>query len=197
MKIYYDQPSNTILLEGTGRYFPKTLEAVDITGSVAVRDKGLSSMLLFDTYNNFQKKDGSAAGTDIATAITYLNGEFNKGWVMDGKTVNSTARALDTVFQVSATKEADVRYTIEISAAMTLTAGQTGRVHLEISANGTTGWQEVGRAQNGNSGALTIGLALTQLGGGQICGIIPAGYYVRLRKSGTGTFTFICSQEVY
>ena len=100
-----------------------------------------------------------------------------------------------TGFQVSTTNNADVRYTVSIAATISLTTGQTGTVYLETSPNNST-WTTVTEFTNGNTGTLTIGLALAQTLAGQITAYVPAGYYVRLRSTGTATNTYITGQEI-
>ena len=111
-----------------------------------------------------------------------------------------TTRGLNTCFQPSATRDAAVSYAVDISTSLSLLAGQQGTVYMEIFTNSacTTGSQEVTRFVNGQTGALTIGLALTQNVTGTLNGIIPAGTWVKLRtenNTGTPTFTARPGQE--
>lgn len=110
---------------------------------------------------------------------------------------SSVARSLNSVFIPSATRNTLVNYSVDISATLSLAAGQTGTVFLEISADGSTGWTEISRFSNGNTGTLTIGLNITQTATGTLTGTVPAGYSVRLRtaSSGTPTYTYRSGQE--
>lgn len=103
-----------------------------------------------------------------------------------------------TGFQPSTTNSTHVSYTIRIACSLSLTGGTYGAVIMEKSANGSTGWTEVTRCENGNTGTLTVGLNTVQTGCYNIGGIIPAGYFVRLRQattSGTPTYTYVTGEE--
>lgn len=109
-------------------------------------------------------------------------------------------RALNTCFQVSATRDALVTYSVDIATTLTLLAGQQGTVYLEIFTNSicTAGTQEVTRFVNGQTGALTVGLSLQQNVTATLTGVIPAGSYVRMRtenNTGSPAFTARPGQE--
>lgn len=103
-------------------------------------------------------------------------------------------RAFNAGFIPSSTRDAFVSYSVTVTAQISLTAGQTGSVFLEISPNGSF-WTTVGQFINGNTGALTLGLALTNTQSGQLSAIVPAGYQARLRTSGTATIAYISGFE--
>lgn len=114
---------------------------------------------------------------------------------------SSASRSLNSGFQISTLRDCMVHYSVDIAATMSLIAGQTGTIFLEIASNSgfSTNLQELGRFVNGNSGTLTIGLNLTQTVSGNLSGFVPAGYYCRIRTdntSGTPTFTYRSGQEV-
>lgn len=111
-----------------------------------------------------------------------------------------TTRGLNSCFQISATRDALVTYSVDIQTSLSLVAGQQGTVYLEIFTNSgcSAGTQEVTRFVNGQTGTLTIGLALQQNVTGTLTGVIPAGSYLRLRtenNTGTPTFTARPGQE--
>ncbi len=110
-----------------------------------------------------------------------------------------TSYSFGTAVQLSTTQDGRVNASCNISCTMSLTSGQEGKISLEISPNGSTGWTTIGEGSASNSGSLTIGLNLTQKNPVNISGDIPAGYYYRLSTSnvtGTPTFTFNRAQEV-
>lgn len=109
---------------------------------------------------------------------------------------NGVSRSLNAAFQISSTKDISVNYSVQIAATLTLLAGQTGTISLQISSTSGGTYTEISRFTNGNTGALTIGLNLTQIVIGQLSGRIPIGYYVKLVSSGTATSTYITGQEV-
>lgn len=140
---------------------------------------------------------------NVGTSGTYSSVTTDaKGRVTGGtnRSFSYSARTLNSAFQISSTRDALVSYAVDISATLTLTGGATGTVILEIATDSgfTTGVQTVNSSANGNTGALTIGLSLTQVATATVTGVIPAGSYVRLRTantSGTPSFTFRTSQE--
>lgn len=117
------------------------------------------------------------------------------------KAFANPTRSLNSAFQISTSRDAAVSYSVDISTAISLTTGQTGTVYLRYADDSgfTTNVIEVCRFVNGNTGTLTIGLALTQNGTGTLSGVIPAGKYVKLvteNNTGTPTFTYRRAQEV-
>lgn len=117
------------------------------------------------------------------------------------RSFNYTTRALNTCFQLSASRDAQVSYAVEIAAAISLTSGQAGTVYLRTYSNSscTTGTQELVRFTNGNTGTLTLGLAVTNTVTGNLAGIIPAGAYVQLvteNNNGSPAFSARPGQEV-
>lgn len=110
-------------------------------------------------------------------------------------------RSLNTAFQPSTTQDTFVSYTVDVAATLSLTGGATGTVTLQYADNSamSTNLVSVQSGVNGNTGTLTIGLALTQTGTCFLTGIVPAGKWVRLlttNTTGTPTFTYRQAQEV-
>lgn len=104
----------------------------------------------------------------------------------------STARAFNTAYQMSTTKNVLVSISASASPTLSLSGGQAGEVYLEISANGSTNWLSYGKIAIGNTGTLTIGLNTTGLGGAGLSAIVPAGYFWRARTNNlTGTPTYV------
>lgn len=137
------------------------------------------------------------------TTAQYIRGDGSLA-AMPAATPRSfsyTTRALNTCFQPSATRDVLATYSVDIQTSLSLTAGQQGTVYLRTYTNSscTTGAQELTRFVNGQTGALTIGLALTQNVTGTLTGVIPAGSYAQLateNNTGTPTFTARPGQEV-
>lgn len=107
------------------------------------------------------------------------------------------SRSLNSAFRPSTTRNILASYSIETAAQITISGGQSITVYLEISADGSTGWTEISRISNGNSGTLIVGVSLTQTLAQSLVGTIPAGYYARIRSSATGsaTATYRSGQE--
>lgn len=114
---------------------------------------------------------------------------------------SSASRSLNSVFQVSSTRNSTVNYSVDISCTSTLLGGQTGTVFLEICATSgfSSGVQELCRFVNGNVVSLAIAITVTQVNTARLSGYVPVGYYVRIRTAnttGTPTFTYDSGQEV-
>jgi hypothetical protein len=109
-------------------------------------------------------------------------------------TTAGVSHSLNSAFQVSATHDAFVSYTVQIAATISLTTGQSGTISIQLSPNNTT-YTTAGSFTNGNTGTLTIGLNLTNTQAGQVQAYVPAGYYVKLVSSGTATSTYQTGQE--
>lgn len=114
---------------------------------------------------------------------------------------SSASRSLNSAFQISASRNCLVSYSVDVSCAITLTTGQTGTAFLEYADDSgfTTNVVEVCRFVNSNSGTLTIGLNLVQAVTGTLSGFIPTAKYCRIRTAntvGTPTFTYRSGQEV-
>lgn len=114
---------------------------------------------------------------------------------------NANGRSLNSIFQISATHNSLVSYSVDISCALTLTSGQTGTVTLQIASNSgfTNNVQTIATFINGNTGTLTLGLNLVQNVCGVLSGLVPAGYYCQLvtaNTSGSPTFSYVGGQEV-
>lgn len=120
---------------------------------------------------------------------------------------NTPARSIVTGtgavgFQVSSTRDAQVSYSPKIVTTATIAGGQDGYVVLEIAAtnSATAGdWKEIGRVENGQALSLAITLQSVQPVGSPLNGIVPAGWYAKLRSvnvTGTPTFSSVSGQEV-
>lgn len=111
------------------------------------------------------------------------------------------SRSLNSAFQISATRDAQVSYSIDVACSASLVGGQTGTVFLEYADDSgfTTNVKEAGRQVNGNSVSLAIAVTLNQNVTATVTGMIPKGKYVRIRTAnttGTPTFNFRSAQEV-
>lgn len=143
-------------------------------------------MLASDSSGNPVSSNVSTSQANAATAT--------KSW-------SNTNRSLNSSFQISTTRDALVSYSVDIASTLSLVAGQTGTVYLEYADDSsfTLNITTICQTANGNTGALTIGLNLTQTGTATLSGLIPSGKYAKLvteNTSGTPTFTYKRGQEV-
>lgn len=104
-------------------------------------------------------------------------------------------------FQVSSSQDSMVNYGITMATTATIGGSASGTVVLEVAPtnSATAGdWKEVARFTNGQSISLAIALQSVQTLAGNLTGIVPAGYYAKLRtinNSGSPTFTYASGQE--
>lgn len=149
------------------------------------------------------------AGT-YSSVTTDAQGRVTAGtnWVFAGgngqqlsRTIQTTAAAANG-WQISSTRPAFVSYSGTIQSTSALAGGAAGALLLEVAAtnSATAGdWKEIARTADGQTNGLIIGLGLNMVGGGCISGLVPPGYFVRVRAvntTGTSTFTYNSGQEV-
>lgn len=107
-----------------------------------------------------------------------------------------------TGFQPSATRNVFGNYNVTVVSTATIAGNASGTVVLEIAPtnSATAGdWVEIARFTNGQSLSLAITLQSVQTLAGQLSGMIPAGYYAKIRSinnAGTPTYTYNSGQEV-
>lgn len=155
-----------------------------------------------DIVIDYSDLSGNPSFAAVATSGSY-NDLSNKPTIPTVNTPSFTnpSRSLNTSFQISTTQNTVVSYSVDISCSMSLITGQKGTLFLRYADDSafTTNVVTVARGSNSNSGTLTLGLALTQIGAVNLYGMIPAGKYVKLitqNDTGTPTFTIQNSQEV-
>lgn len=121
---------------------------------------------------------------------------------------NAPARTIQTVaaqangFRPSTTLDTLVNYSVSVTTTATIGVAASGVVLLEVCAtnSATAGdWQEIGRVSVGQTLSVAVALQSLGIGSGQLGGIVPAGYYARLRSSnvsGTPSYAYNSGQEV-
>lgn len=178
-----------------------------------------TTMSLVDIKVVFFPKDNSILTTNDAIAYmkaaayteagvkgyTITDADFIANWPITGipaePSYTNPTRAVNSVFQISSTRNSRVSYAVLVAATLSLSGGQTGTVVLEYADDSgfTTNVTTVQTSANGNTGTLTIGLNTVQTGTASLSGDIPAAKYVRIRTvntTGTPTFTMGTAQEV-
>ena len=111
-------------------------------------------------------------------------------------TSSAPSRSFNSAFQPSSTRPALCIYAVSIAPTITLSGGQTGTVSLQTSTTSGGTYTELMPITNGNTGALTIGLSLTNTNVFALLAFVPAGNYVKLVTSGTATMSIIKAQEI-
>lgn len=98
--------------------------------------------------------------------------------------------------------DVDIRYSFTLVSTGSLSGAQTGYLVLEICSNNSSNagdWIEISRTPNGSAVSLAIALSSTNTGGGQVSGILPTGWFYRVRSvitAGNPTFNYNSGQEV-
>lgn len=116
-------------------------------------------------------------------------------------TASVASRSLNSAFQISASRNSLVSYSVDITCTANLVSGQTGTVFLEYADDSgfTTNVVEICRCVNGNSVSLAIALTAVQSVTGTLSGFVPSAKYVRIRTANTlstPSFTYRSGQEV-
>lgn len=149
-----------------------------------------------DTFNVFAAVANTGSYTDLS----------NKPTIPGVPTRTTSALALSLVgtgatgTQISATNDSNVKCTVSTSTTSTIGGPATSVVALKICAtnNATEGsWTTVGTIESDQTITLAVVLQSIQVVKGQICTDLPAGWYVKLVNSGTGTHTetFLTGQQ--
>lgn len=113
---------------------------------------------------------------------------------------SSATRSLNSAFQISATRDTLVSYSVQITVTASIGGGQNGDVILEIATDSgfTTGVQTIAIAGTGQTYTLALALQGVMPQTGVLSGYVPAGYYARLRTvnvAGTPAFSYRAGQE--
>lgn len=147
---------------------------------------------------------GTISMPSTGTAGSYANVTTDaQGRVTAGtnRSQSAATRSLNTAFQVSATRDAWVSYSVQITVTASIAGGQNGDVVLEIASDSgfTANVQTLAISGLGQTYTLAIALQGIQPQTGTITGYVPAGYYTRLRTvnvTGTPSFSYRAGQEV-
>lgn len=165
----------------------------DLTGSYPNPALGTSGVSA-GTYNGSNTVDAKGRITAANNLV------FNNA---PSPTIQTVAGAANGD-QLSSTRAAMVAYSVTITTAVQIgvIANVEGYVVLEICpTNSTTAgdWIEIARKTTAQIIGLAIALSSTVKGGGTISGVVPVGYFRRLRSvnvAGTPTYIYNSGQEV-
>lgn len=164
----------------------------------------------------------SGAYPDLSGKPTIPSAQVNSDWsagsglaqILNKPTLPNTTRTTSaltlslvgtgaTGTQISSTKDSTVRVSVSTSTTSTIGGPATSVVYLKTCAtNDATeaNWTSYGPIESDQTITLAVVLQSIQVVKGQLCADIPAGYYVKLVASGTGTHseTFIAgSKTIY
>lgn len=171
-------------------------------------------------------KDNSITNTNVAIAAvkaeiysvasgqgySITDADIIANWAINGLPLsfsfnNAASRSFTTGtgatgFQVSASRNVMVNYSVTIVSTATIAGSASGTVVLEVAPtnSATPGdWVEIARFTNGQAITLALTLQSVQTLAHVLMAVIPAGYYAKLRtinNAGTPTFSFNSGQEV-
>lgn len=143
------------------------------------------------------------------SASQYFKGDGTLGTFLVSRVfTNNPSRSIQTVaaaangWQLSTIRDASVGYACSVTTVATIGGAATGYVVLEVSPTNSTSaasWIEIDRVTNSQTITLAIALQSSQTVSASIRGIVPAGYYARIRSvsvSGSPTFAYGSGQEV-
>lgn len=133
----------------------------------------------------------------VATTGDY-NDLINKP---SARSKSAVTRTLNTIFQVSSTRDAWVLYSVQITVTASIGGGQNGDVILETATNAgfTTGVETVSISGIGQTLTLAITLNSVQPQTQLVGGFVAQGLWARLRtvnNTGTPAFSYRAGQEV-
>lgn len=111
------------------------------------------------------------------------------------------SRSLNSGFQISASRDAMVSYSVQITVTASIGGNQNGDVILEIASDSgfTTNVQTLAIVGSGQALTLALTLNSVQPSTGTLTGYVPAGYYTRLRtvnNTGSPSYLYRAGQEV-
>lgn len=163
------------------------LNMADAAGTTALATAAVAAINTYATSQGYSLSDGIWPVFNSTDAVV--------------RAFSTPARAVNTAYQPSVTRDTMVNASVSITATISLTTGQTGVVSLQYADNNTftTNLVTVQSFSNGNTGSLTIGLNLSQIATAALTGIVPAGKYYRLlttNTTGTPTYGTPVVQEV-
>lgn len=168
------------------------------TGTVTsvVAGAGLSGGTI-TTSGTISLPNTGTAGT-YNTVVTDAQGRVTGG---TGRSQSAATRTLNTVFQVSATRDAQVQYAVQCTVTSSIGSGQDGDVFLDIAADAafTTSVQSLDVSPCSQVVTLAVALQSVQKGTVSVRGFVPAGYYARIRtvnNTGSPAFLYRLGQEV-
>lgn len=145
------------------------------------------------------EKDLAIHGIEVATANISDNTDTNTTSLLTklpkAVTPIGIVRILDTIFQISTTYPALVFYTVDLSVSFALLSSQAITVDLLSDASSPPTTLH-GQAKLLGSQLLGLGVTITNTQRQQLVAYIPAGNYVKLSSSGTGSATLINSLEL-
>lgn len=147
---------------------------------------------------------GTISMPNTGTAGTYSAVTTDsQGRVTSGsnRSQSSATRSLNSVFQVSATRDAMVFYSVQMTVTASIASGQDADLFLDIASDSgfTLNVQTISVSPCSQVYTLAVALQGVQKCPLNVSGFIPAAYYARLRtanNTGAPAFLYRAGQEV-
>lgn len=135
----------------------------------------------------------------VATSGSY-NDLSNKPPIPAAPSISTPSRALNTIYQLSATRNAWVAYSVQIVVTASIGSGQAGDAILEAAddAGFTSNVRTIAIVSNAQVVTLAIALQSVQTSTATLAGYIPAAAYHRIRTvnvTGAPGFSIRAQQE--
>ena len=184
----YDSVTGDYYIEGS-----QPFSTVGINNSDDFRTAAIAAFLVWVSNHSTYS---SMTEDDIVWSSVPAKRVFNNA---PGATIQTSTGAVGT--QISATRDAMVSYSPTMQTTASIAGSASDVIVLEIcpTNSATAGdWVEIARVTNAQALSLAIALQSVQTTSGVLSGIVPAGYYRKLRAitSGTVSNSMSSGQEV-
>lgn len=126
-----------------------------------------------------------AAVAAIGTSLHYAREDHVHP--LPGVTPSAPSSSLETAWRPSTTKAVLVVATVKVSSTNPLDVGSSTSIVQLLSDAANPPTTERGRVDSESSVGGVVGFAITAANTAQLCYLVPAGHYVLLTASGTGT----------
>lgn len=209
---FYDNETTQEMVTASGG---STVTGLDYTGfyggdTIIIRNAGTAPLTLASDsglsmgVNQFHFPGGKDVVLQRGDAMWIqddaddLGGWWPVGPVESGMpTITTPSRTLGTAFQPSTTKNTLVHYTVSITTALTVSGGQSGRVDLWVGPTSSlSSSNSVAAVSSALTGTVVIGVAMGQVGGGELSYEVPRGYWAELSTTNvTGSPTYAITEQ--
>lgn len=187
--------TTTNLLEGSNLYFTNTRARSSISQGTGITYNASTGVI---TNSAPDQTVTITSGAGIQITGTYPS--FTVVNTAVTPTINnSVIRTLNNNYTISATRLAEVSYSVTCTVTNPLLVGtSTATAYLEYSVNGGSSWATVNQTGNTSGVGLAVAVAITNSQTTTLTGTIPANATVRIRTttSGTASVTYVIGQEI-
>lgn len=140
-----------------------------------------------------------AVGTSgtYTTVVTDAQGRVTSGSGPSTAVITRTSGTSPASFQISTTQNCLAIYNVTITNSVNIISLTSvfGQVELQTSTTSSGPWTTVSRVRNATTVGLAIALSLTDTADYSFSGYVPAGYWVRLLRTGAASITDLPGSE--